>query len=1075
MKAKQTMKTGKQWIALLLVFCMAVCGLPGLGAGSTAEAAAAKLKVTPSKTQTIAVGEKLTFQAEKKSGKVVWSTSNKNVAAVSQKGVVTGKKAGTAKITAAVKGTKVTRKVKVAKAASKVKLPSKAAMTAGDSKTLKAKFSPKGTKSLLKWKSSNKKVATVSSQGKIKALRAGTAVITATMTGKKAKSTCKITVKEKIVLAKSVTLGQAAVGLKEGQTSQISATVLPADTTHKAVTYATSNAGVATVSGTGLITAVKKGSAVITVTTADGSNKTAQLQVVVNPVLASDMNVAADKTTLAAGQTLQINAAVSPANASIQTLKYTSSDPYAAEVSETGLITAKAQGFTTITVETVDGSNIKKSFDLNVNLDLERDPRPRAIVTTDGEVDDRDSLIRFLLYANEVDFAGIVQSSSSIHWQGSEAAYYEAGKVPYRWPGTEWLNDLLNGYEEVYSNLVVHDPGYATPNYLRSITKIGNIGFRGDMTGPTEGSDLIKEAILDDDPRTLYIQAWGGPNTIAVALKEIEDEYKDTPEWPELYKKICKKVVLNVCGLQDETYDRYIGIAYPDMTLVTIGFGVFAYSTRGQGTPEMQRVLSGEWMREHLDYGHGALLDQYVTWGDGTYLDGEVPGAQFGTNEDMLNSTAWWAGTAYERYHFISEGDSPTYFFLFDTGLRDEEAWNYGGYSGRYIPAKKVLNGVTLPHYYSSARDYVTTEGAKSSPRVENAQLRWTEYLQHDFAVRADWCIENKYENANHRPDITIEEGLDITAEPGERVQLHAKTSDPDGDYVSVNWWHYYEAGKDINGSAENETLDINGADSDIASFTIPADAKRGDTFHIIATAQDDGEHSLTYNQRVIVTVGESKEYSMTVKATKAVAKENIVRSNLGGEDRQLWVEFEPAKPGLGVTWSSSDESIMTVSNYASGTSIYTTMTVKGDGPVTIRATANDGSGKYAEIKLTAKMTASSVALAAPEGITPSNVPLGATVTLVTTVKPAMSADNLNWESSDSSVATVVNGVVTPLKAGTTMITATAKDGGGARGVIRLTFVAGKAQPKAEANDEETEQQEEETMGAGSESMEEVM
>ena len=113
----------------------------------------------------------------------------------------------------------------------------------------------------------------------------------------------------------------------------------------------------------------------ITVTTADGSNKTAQLQVVVNPVLASDMNVAADKTTLAAGQTMQINAAVSPANASIQTLKYTSSDPYAAEVSETGLITAKAQGFTTITVETVDGSNIKESFDLNVNLDLgERSP-----------------------------------------------------------------------------------------------------------------------------------------------------------------------------------------------------------------------------------------------------------------------------------------------------------------------------------------------------------------------------------------------------------------------------------------------------------------------------------------------------------------------------------------------------------------------------------------------------------------------------------------------------------------------------------------------------------------------------
>ena len=64
--------------------------------------------------------------------------------------------------------------------------------------------------------------------------------------------------------------------------------------------------------------------------------------------------------------------------------------------------------------------------------------------------------------------------------------------------------------------------------------KIGNIQFEGDYREPTEGSDYIVEILLDDDMRDLYLQAWGGTNTIARALLSIEETYKDTDQWEEI-------------------------------------------------------------------------------------------------------------------------------------------------------------------------------------------------------------------------------------------------------------------------------------------------------------------------------------------------------------------------------------------------------------------------------------------------------------------------------------------------------------------------------------------------------------
>ena len=130
--------------------------------------------------------------------KPVWTSSKPKVATVSQDGKVTPKKKGKTKITAQIaNGKKVTWKIKVKELkAKKISLnKKKATLHAGETLKLKAKLKPKGSTAKIKWKSSKKKVASVSKNGTVTARKKGKAVITAQLpNGKKAK--CKITVKK---------------------------------------------------------------------------------------------------------------------------------------------------------------------------------------------------------------------------------------------------------------------------------------------------------------------------------------------------------------------------------------------------------------------------------------------------------------------------------------------------------------------------------------------------------------------------------------------------------------------------------------------------------------------------------------------------------------------------------------------------------------------------------------------------------------------------------------------------------------------------------------------------------------
>lgn len=152
-------------------------------------------------------------------------------------------------------------------------MSSKKSMYAKTSKKFKVKITPsRAKKRALKWKSSNKKVATVSSSGIVKALRPGKATITCYVKSQKyRKVTCRVTVKRKKVTSVKFSSGTPVV--QKGKTYRKSPSVSPSYAYDRRVTYKSSNTKVATVSSSGTVTGKAEGYATITATAKDGSKK----------------------------------------------------------------------------------------------------------------------------------------------------------------------------------------------------------------------------------------------------------------------------------------------------------------------------------------------------------------------------------------------------------------------------------------------------------------------------------------------------------------------------------------------------------------------------------------------------------------------------------------------------------------------------------------------------------------------------------------------------------------------------------------------------------------------------------
>ncbi len=499
---------------------------------------------------------------------------------------------------------------------------------------------------------------------------------------------------------------------------------------------------------------------------------------------------------------------------------------------------------------------------------IAKEAKPRIVITCDPELDDNNSLIRFLLFSNELDVQGLIYASSGYHWKGDGKGtkWYVPGReytrfgldtcpcASWRWDKDErFIDNAVEAYAKVYPNLRVHDPEYPLPEVLKSKIRFGNIEFDGDFSKNTAGSDLIKSLILDDQPGKLYITAWGGQSTIARALKSIQEQYEFTTQWEAIKNKIARKVVLLPSGDQDDTYAKYIKPNWPDIEYREFKNGSnYGFGAQLHAKPADSLYFTATWMKANVS-SRGPLGALYRVWGDGKQM---VKGDKLdffglsGYTMKQLKSMGYvvWMPLQ-EKGSWIGEGDDFTYMNMPANGLRAYEDGTYGGWGGCVVNDHST-SVFALPAGDTSQQVLAAAISSANAQRIKeaNSYPDFFPAAQQDFAARMKWSVSPNYADANHPPLVVIEGPLNVLASPGETIKLTAKVADPDGNTVSVKWWQFQVG-------TYTKTIAISDPAALQTKIIIPKDALPGQTIHIIFEATDNGVPALTRYQRVIIKI----------------------------------------------------------------------------------------------------------------------------------------------------------------------------------------------------------------------------
>ncbi|MCW9707947.1 DUF1593 domain-containing protein [Fodinibius salsisoli] len=219
--------------------------------------------------------------------------------------------------------------------------------------------------------------------------------------------------------------------------------------------------------------------------------------------------------------------------------------------------------------------------------------KPRIIITQDGEVDDRSSFMRFLLYTPDIDLRGIIATNSK--WQKNGH-------------GLGWINEAYGLYGQVRNNLLLHNSDYPTVAFLQSITVLGNEDSEHLTGAPpyadSEGADLIIKELLNLEDNLLHINCWGGINTVAHALWKFRKNY------PAEYAKKAAKVRLITIDFQDEAGD-WIVKNMPQIRIIRNNAFHMTWNYHSIDNPlphnPYPNLMSKKWLYENVKTNHGPL------------------------------------------------------------------------------------------------------------------------------------------------------------------------------------------------------------------------------------------------------------------------------------------------------------------------------------------------------------------------------------------------------------------------------------------------------------------------------------
>lgn len=449
----------------------------------------------------------------------------------------------------------------------------------------------------------------------------------------------------------------------------------------------------------------------------------------------------------------------------------------------------------------------------------------RVVVLTDigNEPDDQMSLVRLLLYSNEIDIEALVATTST--WQKEKVS-------------PEIIRKVIEAYGKVQPNLMLHAKGWPTQAELELRISSGQPGYGMAATGDGKFSDGAKALIAAADKadnRPLWVSVWSGANTLAQALMHV----KATRSAEALAAFVAKLRVYSISDQDDA--GPWIRREFPKLFYIV-----------KPSTPDSGEYASATWT--------GISGDRY-------YLNGA--GADFTTvsNEwlDRNIRSKGPLGKAYPEYMFIMEGDTPAFLGLIRNGLNAPEFPNWGGWGGRYISRQPY--GETHNIWTQGGDMFQRVSSADSVNGVTSDQAtiwRWRAAFQHDFAARMDWTIK-PYKAANHPPVVAISgDHSEITLPAGESITIDASVSrDPDGNRLNYRWFHYTEAGVEAGNLAAVSITQPSSARTTINALSpcqkawidgyIPC--KGSGVAHIILAVTDNGNPALTRYKRIVLTV----------------------------------------------------------------------------------------------------------------------------------------------------------------------------------------------------------------------------
>ncbi len=292
---------------------------------------------------------------------ISWSSSPSDVASVDG-GKVTALKPGKATVTVTTADGGKTATCSVTVEAKKIPVTgvtldkTEAELVEGESITLTATIAPEdATDKTVSWVSSDEEIAKVDSEGKVSAITPGTADITVTTTDGEKKAVFALTVVAKVVPVESIAIDKETLELVEGDSATLTATVSPDNASDKTYAWTSSNPDVATVAEDGTVTAIAPGNTTITATSNDGG-KTASCEVsVAKRIIHVESVTLSGETSVTAGDTVTFTYTITPSDATVQDVKWSSSDESVIKVDADGTAVVLKNGVATITVTTVDG------------------------------------------------------------------------------------------------------------------------------------------------------------------------------------------------------------------------------------------------------------------------------------------------------------------------------------------------------------------------------------------------------------------------------------------------------------------------------------------------------------------------------------------------------------------------------------------------------------------------------------------------------------------------------------------------------------------------------------------------